>query len=58
MRDTLSEEVLQPILGTYIKGQFYCRVLSAFDRKTSSFLSNSGIYGSEYISYYSEVMRK
>ena len=58
MRDTLSEEVLQPILGTYRKGQFYCRVLSAFDRKTSSFLSNSGIYGSEYSNYYFDFMRK
>lgn len=58
MRDVLNEEVLQPILGTYRKGQFHCRVLRAFDRKISSFLSNSGVYGSEYISYYSEVMRK
>ena len=57
MRNVL-KEVLQPILGTYRKGQFYCRVLRASDRKTSSFLSNFGVYGSEYSSYYFDIMRK
>lgn len=58
MRVALNEEVLEPILGTYREGQFYCRVLRAFDRKTSSFLSNSGVYGSEYVSDYFGIMKK
>ena len=57
VRDPLSKEVLGPILGAHSEGQFYFRVLGAFDRKVSSFLANSAIYVSKYMSYYFE-MRK
>lgn len=57
VRDPLNDEVLESILGAYREGQFYFRVLRAFDRKTSSFLANSGIYVSEYTSYYLEIRK-
>lgn len=57
VRGPLKEEVLKPILGAYSEGQFSFGVLGAFDRKTSSFLANSGVHVSEYVSYYFEIIK-